>query len=109
MKTEKRKVKKEINLFLNDMFRVAEMFNEQGLKLDAVLIKDTLCNFKNKVYDGNKELDLNGSDMFRRGTIAVVKSQDDKKWYKAWYELKDDYVPSKFKYWKLVKDLKEYK
>jgi hypothetical protein len=47
--------------------------------------------------------------MFTDGTIAVVKSQDDQKWYTAWYELKDCYVSNEFKNWKLVKETKEYK
>jgi hypothetical protein len=107
MTTEKIRVKKEINLYVNEMFRVAEMFNEQGLKLDAVLIKDTLCKFVG--VRCISELNLHGSDMFTDGTIAVVKSQDDQKWYTAWYELKDSYVSNEFKNWKLVKETKEYK
>jgi hypothetical protein len=107
MTTEKIRVKKEINLYVNEMFRVAEMFNEQGLKLDAVLIKNTLCEFVG--VRRISELNLHGGDMFTYGTIAVVKSQDDQKYYTAWYELVDCYVSNEFKNWKLVKETKEYK
>tara|TARA_A100001391_G_C4902126_1_gene233990 strand:+ start:74 stop:403 length:330 start_codon:yes stop_codon:yes gene_type:complete len=109
MTNEKRKTTREINLFLGDMFRVAKMFNEQGLELDAVFIEDTNCNFKSKGYGGIRELDLHGSDMFKLGTTVVVKSQDDEKYYRAWYELKEKYGASKFQNWKLVQEKTEYK
>ena len=109
MTNEKKKTTREINLFVGHMFKVAEMFNEQGLKLDAVLIEDTNCNFKSKGYGGIRELDLDGSDMFKVGTTVVVKSQDDEKYYRAWYELKEEYGATKFEYWKLVQEKTEYK
>ena len=109
MTNEKKKTTREINLFVGHMFKVAEMFNEQGLKLDAVLIEDTNCNFKSKGYGGIRELDLDGSDMFKVGTTVVVKSQDDEKYYRAWYELKTDYCSWKLENWKLVQEKTEYK
>jgi|TARA_R100000482_G_C5064465_1_gene118576 hypothetical protein len=108
MTNEKKKTTREINLFVNDMFRVAKMFNEQGLELDVVLIENTDCNFKSKAL-GHKELDLHGSDMFKLGTTIVVKSQDDEKYYRAWYELKTDYCSWKLENWKLVQEKTEYK
>jgi len=109
MTNEKKKTTREINLFVGDMFRIAKMFNEQGLELDVVLIEDTNCNFKSKGYGGIRELDLHGSDMFKVGTTVVVKSQDDEKYYRAWYELKTDYCSWKLENWKLVQEKTEYK
>jgi hypothetical protein len=109
MKNEKRKVKKEINLYIHDLLEIAEMFKEQGLQLDGVFIEDTECNFKTGDEKHIKELDLHGSDMFKSGTRVLVRSQDDEKHYTAWYRFEGKYLANRFEYWKLVQESTIYK
>jgi|TARA_R100000482_G_scaffold114980_2_gene57869 hypothetical protein len=103
------KTKRDINIFSlnNGIIRVAKMFEEQGLNLDAVFIEDTGCNWKGSKYD--KELNIHGSDMFRKGlTTVYVTSKDDTKYYMAWYKL-NSYNEFKFENWTLSAEKTEYR
>ena len=103
------KTKRDINIFSlsRGLFKVAKMFEEQGLELDSVFMEETSCNWKGS--KGEKELTIHNSDMFQKGkTTVFVQKSDDTKYYLAWYKL-TGWNEKNFENWTLSAEKTEYK
>ena len=93
-----------INIYgVDEIIEIGKMFEEKGMKLGSVFIKETDLKMTKKV------LDIHASDMdHRSNTVVYVSIDNDEIFHRMWFKLVS-YKTTDFDSWKLISESKEYK
>ena len=93
-----------INIYgVDEIIEISKMFEEKGMKLGSVFIKETDLKMTKKV------LDIHASDMNKgSNTVVFVSIDDDEKFHRMWFKLVS-WKTTDFDSWKLISESVEYK
>jgi hypothetical protein len=93
-----------INIYgVDEIIEISKMFEEKGMKLGSVFIKETDLKMTKKV------LDIHASDMNKgSNTVVFVSIDNDEKFHRMWFKLVS-WKTTDFDSWKLISESVEYK
>tara|TARA_Y100000758_G_scaffold220823_1_gene159242 strand:- start:162 stop:455 length:294 start_codon:yes stop_codon:yes gene_type:complete len=93
-----------INIYgVDEIIEIGKMFEEKGMKLGSVFIKETDLKMTKKV------LDIHASDMNKgSNTVVFVSIDNDEIFHRMWFKLVS-WKTTNFDSWKLISESKEYK
>ena len=92
-----------INLYaVDEIIKIGKMFEDKGLELGSIFIKETDLKFV------KKDLDFHGSDIDQdNNVIAFCMLKDESVFHRHWFKLVG-WKTTEFKNWKLIREDIEY-
>jgi len=100
----------KINIFaVEEIVTISDLFRAENKEVSAIMLKESSLKIKSNCLDIHSSDISNGYGEDSQTVVLSIDADDDTKYHKQWFELKEYGNIKRLDSWKLVSERIEYK